>query len=97
LIGAILYYLQKKIERIVAVGLRIAIHIRQVCNYLQNLIHQLQNEGFVTQDNPNQEEGVNLQVNPGQDENNQNQNFNVHLIRKSPRAKKPPQRYMYKE
>jgi len=75
------YYLEK-IERLLVACLRTTIYVRQVCNFLWNLI---KNEG-------QEEEGVNTNQDLG---DGRNENTNPVILRKSTRARKPPQRYMH--
>lgn len=76
-----MYYLEK-IERLLVACLRTTIYVRQVCNFLWNLI---KNEG-------QEEEGVNTNQDLG---DGRNENTNPVILRKSTRARKPPQRYMH--
>lgn len=76
-----MYYLEK-IERLLVACLRTTIYVRRVCNFLWNLI---KNEG-------QEEEGVNTNQDLG---DGRNENTNPVILRKSTRARKPPQRYMH--
>ena len=76
------YYLEK-LERLLVACLRTTIYVRQVCNFLWNLIKK--NEG-------QEEEGVNTNQDLG---DGRNENTNPAILTKSTRARKPPQRYMH--
>ena len=72
-------YYLEKLERLLVVCLRTTIYVRQIWNLIKK------NEG-------QEEEGVTTNQDLG---DGRNENTNPVILRKSTRARKPPQRYMH--